>query len=93
MNLNILVGDICDIGKYRSYFNLFFYDIYTYEKPSLVLLTIKWKKKKKYLTVEPILQSTIKIIERGKIDTQTDKYISAHLDNGSLRQIHQWSLR
>ena len=40
MNLNIMVGDICDIGKYRSYFRLFC-DIYTYEKPSLVLLTIK----------------------------------------------------
>ena len=34
MNLNILVGDICDIGKYRSYFSLFFV-IFTHMKNRL----------------------------------------------------------
>ena len=36
-------------------------------------------KNKKYHTVGTILKSNIKIVEIGKIDTLTPKYMTAHL--------------
>jgi len=35
-------------------------------------------KNKKYHTVGPVLKSKVKIVERGKIDTLTHQYMTAH---------------